>query len=465
MRTLTFDEVVKAMGGRALGRPPASNISSICTDSRELAAGDLFFALPGDRFDGHDFVDAVLKQGAIAAVVADVNRVPQQWHDGGRLISVNDVVDALGRLAAYHRSQTAAHVIGVVGSNGKTTTKALIHAVLSSRKRGRAAPKSFNNHIGVPVTLLSVQSSDEYVVVEIGTNHPGEVARLAQLAEPDIGVVTSIGEEHLEFFGDVSQVAREELSLLRHIRPRGFVVMQEDCRLHPGHAQRDDLKRVFFGAEPGADLRATDVSYASGRATFRVNGRFDYSLPAFGLHNVSNALAAVAVGLRFGLSHEDIAAALATAELPPMRQQRVTIGGITIINDAYNANPSSMKAAIAAFEHVQEPGRRVLILGDMRELGEHSVRCHEELGRTVGRSSAAVVVAIGAYSRTVIDGVTATAGGSKRAYWYPSVEAAGEGIGPVVQPGDVVLMKGSRGMRLERLLTVMEQASASPSPA
>jgi UDP-N-acetylmuramoyl-tripeptide--D-alanyl-D-alanine ligase len=457
MKTLTLEEVVTAVGGRPLGPPAVASVAAVSTDRRQVRAGELFFALRGPQHDGHDFVDAALSAGAVAAVVSDAGRVARRGQEAGRLICVRDTVEALGRLAAYHRGQIAAQVVAVAGSNGKTTTKGLIEHVLRTRRRGRAAPRSFNNEIGVPLTLLSAEASDEFLVVEIGTNHPGEVAALAQLARPDAGVVTSIGEEHLEFFGDLPRVADEEMSLLRGLRARGFAVVPFEYRAHPA-AQRADLTIVTFGPEPAADLRAGEARWDGGAQRFLVNGRFEYALPAMGAHNVGNALAAAAVGLRFGLTHEEIAAALATAPMPPMRLERRAYGAVTLINDAYNANPASMRAALATFERIPDGGRRVLILGDMRELGEAAARYHAELGRTAGRSSAAVIVAVGAQARTVADGATETAGPTKRIHWFPNLESAGPGLERLLEAGDLVLRKGSRAEGLERLIPFVERA-------
>jgi len=461
MKRLTFEEIVSAIGGKPDGKAPLPAVARVCTDTREIQPGDLFFALPGERFDGHDFVDAALSGGASAAVVSDARRAPARWRGSGRLIVVGDTVDALGRLAAFHRTQAAALVIGVVGSNGKTTTKELIRAVLSARKRGRAAIKSFNNQIGVPLTLLSVEAGDEFVVVEIGTNHPGEIASLAQIVRPDIGVVTSIGEEHLEFFGNVSKVAEEELSLLAHVRRRGFVVMQADCRKFAAGAMRDDLTVLTFGLDAASEVRATDVAFDGRVQRFKVNQRFEYELPAAGIHNVSNALAAIAVGMRLGMVHAEIAAALATATFPPMRLERREIGEVTLINDAYNANPASMRAALASLEQISARRRKVLVLGDMRELGTESGRYHEELGKAAGRSSAGVIVAVGAFARTLADGATSTAGAAKRIYWHPTVETAAAALEELIEPGDVVLLKGSRAVRLERIVPSIERAATA----
>jgi UDP-N-acetylmuramoyl-tripeptide--D-alanyl-D-alanine ligase len=222
---------------------------------------------------------------------------------------------------------------------------------------------------------------------------------------------------------------------------------------------------LTFGLDRSADLWAEELHREPGRQRFRVNGRFDYSLRAPGAHNVSNALAAVGVGLRLGLTHEEIAAALETATPPPMRLDVCAIGAVTLINDAYNANPASMRAALTTVEQLPIAGRRVLVLGDMRELGAASAHFHSELGRSAGRSSAEVILAVGAFARTVADGATSTAGAAKRIYWHPTLETAGPALEGIIRPGDVVLLKGSRAMRLERLISHIERAGMARSSA
>ncbi len=458
MRPLTLEEVTTAMSGRLLGEIAVPTISGVSTDSRTLSSGALFFAIVGQKLDGHAFVNEVLDRGAAAVVVSDLVPVAPPHRETGRVILVNDTTEALGRLAAWYRRQSAATVIAVVGSNGKTTTKDLIAAVLGRRRRGRAATGSFNNNIGVPLTLLSVEPSDEFVVVEIGTNHPGEVAALGRLVQPDMGVVTSIGEEHLEFFGDLETVAAEEFSLLTTLRGRGFVAVSEQAAGFLSGEGREKCPLLVYGFGADAALRATDVSFDGHGQRFKVNGRFEYYLPAPGSHNVGNALAAIAIGTRLRMEHDEMAEALAGARLPSMRMERAQVGSLTIINDAYNANPSSVRAALEVVNHLPTTGRKVLILGDMRELGDRAMACHQTIGREAGRSSAQVIITVGAFARVMADGATGTAGTTKRLYWFPTVEAAAERLGGLVEPGDIVLLKASRGVRLERLVEPLRQA-------
>ncbi len=471
MRPLTLQETANAMGGRIRGQIRRPCVRAISTDSRNVPAEALFFAIKGPNHDGHAFVNEALQKGAAAAVLSHISGVDPAALASGRIIEVQDTVAALGRLAAWYRRQFAAQVIAVLGSNGKTTVKNMIAAVLGSVMSGQSAPASFNNAIGVPLTLLSVEAADEFVVVEIGTNHPGEVAALAKIAGPDVAVVTSISEEHLEFLGDVAGVAQEEFSFLPFLEQRGFVAVSDQAAAHTPRRIRSagDERRanyapltwVTFGFDRAADLRACNVVQERARVRFSVNERFEYELSLLGTHNVSNALAAIAVGTRFRLSHSQIAAALANFKPPPMRLQRSQVGNLVVINDAYNANPSSMKAAFEAVGAIVGARRKVFILGDMRELGEAAARCHREVGVEAGRSTANSIISVGIYSRNIADGATATAGTSKRIYAYPNIESLSKKLPSLLEPGDLVLLKASRGVQLERIIPFIEKSPAA----
>ncbi|MCZ6681799.1 MAG: UDP-N-acetylmuramoyl-tripeptide--D-alanyl-D-alanine ligase [Planctomycetota bacterium] len=461
MKKLTFEEITTAMRGRPLGRKDVSTVSAVRTDSRDLVDGCLFFALSGPSRDGHEFVAEALRSGAAAAVVSDPDKIDRASLGNGRLIQVRDTLEALGRLASWYRSQIAAQVIAVVGSCGKTTTKDMIGAVLGSKRRGQAARASYNNAIGVPLTLLSVDAPDEFVVVEIGTNREGEVAALGRIARPNLAVITNIGEEHLEFLGDIEAVAKEELSLLSCMRERSFVAINHDARRFGSTRVMHGHSTLTFGTQDEADLRAEDLRADLDGQRFKLNGRFEYRVPLLGRHNAINALAAIAIGTRFRMSHREIAAGLETVKSPPMRLERSSLGAVTLINDAYNANPTSMRAAFDMMDELPSDVRKVFVLGDMRELGRQAERCHRAVGRDAGRSSAHLILTAGAYARVVADGAIGTAGTSKRIYSFPTVEALAEKIGALIGPGDAVLLKASRGVRLERLCAPIEEALRS----
>lgn len=464
MWVLTLEEVASAMGGRILGTPVVPTVSGVSTDTRKSVVGTLFFAIQGERFDGHAYVAPALENGAVAAVVSNLAGIDPSYQASGRLIHVNDTVDALNRLAGWYRRQIAATVIAVVGSNGKTTTKDFLGALLGTRRQGCWAQGSFNNSIGVPLTVLSVKPADEFVVLEIGTNHPGEVLALGRMVRPDMAVITSIGEEHLEFFGNVENVAAEEFSLLNTLKEHAFLAISEQAAQFAPPRSTARYTMLTYGFGDAADLRVGDVRNESRGHRFKINGKFDYFLPVLGSHNIVNALGAIAIGTRLRLSHEEMAEAMLHFRLPPMRMERTDGDHLTIINDAYNANPSSMRMAFEVMSRLPDPGRQVFILGDMRELGEQAAACHLAIGREAGRSTAQLIIAVGAYARTLADGAISTAGLSKRIYTFPTPEAVVEKINSLIECGDIVLLKASRGMRLEQLVEPLKQAIKNPPP-
>ncbi len=467
MRALTLHEITDAVRGRPSADLPDTRVDRVCTDSRAIEPGSLFFAIRGPRYDGHRFVASALDAGSAAAVVESLEDQPAALIQTGRLIVVESSVAALGRLAAWYRRTFAAQVIGVFGSNGKTTTKDLIGRVLSRRFSGRAARASFNNLIGVSLTLLSVQPSDAFVVAEIGTNHPGEIAALARMARPDYAVVTSIAEEHLEGFGDVDGVAAEEFSFLPLLTGRSIVAVSEQAAAYLPKRHNPAYRLLTYGFSEGVDLQATAPLASPEGQRFAINGRFEYRLPLIGRHNALNALAAIAIGTCFRMDHSEMAAALADAEAPPMRLARRKLSSLTLINDAYNANPGSMKAALESLDDLEaaEFGRRVVILGDMRELGAAAARCHEAVGRAAGQSCAHVIVAVGAYARHVADGAVQTAGLRKRIYAYPTLDGLARKLPDLLMPGDQVLLKASRGVGLERIVPTIEAIDRATAAA
>jgi len=491
MKTLTLEEVVTALEG-TIDRPmPFGSVSGVSIDSRKVLAGDLFVAIRGERFDGHLFVGEAFSAGAMAAVVRNDyepatpdrrgKRSVDRWADAV-LIRVEDTVRALGRLARYYRRSVidgSVAVVAVTGSNGKTTTKSMIAHVLGGRWKGRAAIKSFNNAIGVPLTLLSTEPSDEFVVCEVGTNAPGEIAALARLIEPEVAVITGVAEVHLEGLGSLEGVAAEKLSLLGELRPDGCAVVNADPEVVRWSLRHDrqwmPVKKVTFGKWPEADLRLTDLRSIPGDASgvrtplpglsFTVNDRFVYRLNTPGAHNAFNALAAIGVARRFGMDHDEIAARLESFELPPMRLHYERIGDLTLINDAYNANPSSVAAAVEVLLGTAAPGRRVFVLGDMRELGKVSEQRHRELAEHIGQSGIDLIIAIGDHARLVSRTAKAASGDRIATHGYASTALAGRRLVSHLRPNDTVLVKGSRALALERLVAAIRQWAARPEPS
>jgi UDP-N-acetylmuramoyl-tripeptide--D-alanyl-D-alanine ligase len=452
--TLMIQEVVRALGGSMSAPREPFGVRGVSTDTRTLQPGELFFALSGERFDGHAFVAEAFAKGACAAVVAQaaVRGAGPTALRRGPLIAVADPREALGRLAAYHRTALggATKVIAVTGSNGKTTTKSMIDHVLRSRLPGRAAPASFNNDVGVPLTLLSAETSDRYLVVEIGSSAPGEVARLASMAKPDIGVVTSIGYAHLEGFGGFAGVVREKLSLLDHIATGGLGVVNLDDLRAVEHAPLPDaLRMVTFGLDSPADVRVTSLQCRLEGAGFLINDRYLVRLPVPGAHNARNAAAAFAVARRMQMEPEQIIAALGDVQLPKLRLNLRRLSGVTLIEDCYNANPSSMAAGIEVLRGVKA-GRRVLVVGQMLELGAESAALHKRIGAYAARAGIDVVVSVGDEASSIVEGVR-SADPSVETHACASTDQACAEVPALLDRGDTVLVKGSRAMRLERV--------------
>ena len=420
----------------------------ICTDSRAAQAGDLFFALKGDKFDAHDFLDEVAGKGVAACVVACGKKFP-----AGAVIEVDDPRAALGRLAAKYRGLFNLPVIAVGGSNGKTTTKELLAAVLRQKFFTLASEASFNNVIGVPLTLLQLTMQHQAAVVEVGTNHPGELAPLVAMTQPKYGVITSIGREHLEFFGDVTGVAREEGVLAELLPVTGKLFVNGDSEWAAPIAKRTTAKVVRVGLNAGNCWRATAVRFDKRGMSFKVAApkpelAGEYWINLLGRHQVVNALFAIAVGAELGLSREEIQRGLAECQSPKMRLQLWEAGGVTVLDDCYNANADSMLVALQVLSELHCKGRRLAVLGDMAELGAHSNVAHAEVGKLAAELGVGQLLAVGKNAGVMAN--AARAAGLSRVMEFADVDTAADGLKKLVKAGDVVLLKASRAMRLER---------------
>jgi len=433
----------------------------VATDSRTASPGDLFFALRGENGDGHRFVAAAFAAGAAAAVVErgfDIASVP-----GRPLIVVEDARRALGALARHHRERFRGPVIAVAGSNGKTTTKEMIAAVLGERYSVLHTAGNFNNDIGVPLTLLRLSRGHEVAVVEIGTNHPGEIARLAAICAPTHGLITCIGREHLEFFGTVEGVAREEEALFTDLAARRgttALVNADDARVR--RAARGVPKRLAYGFRSrAAEVRGRKLRLdGEGRAhfEFRTPGARAWQAVQLwipGRHMATGALAAAAAGAALRVPPVRIARALARITAVPGRMETLTIAGVRVLNDAYNANPDSALAALEALAALRVPGRRIAVLGDMKELGSAASEGHEEIGRRAAALGIDYVLTVGELARRIH-----AAAGIPGAIHYEGRNALAEYLAELVTEGDAVLVKGSHAMRLEDIVTFLKERLA-----
>ncbi len=459
MDPIAPEEFVAAVKGHPQTPIPAPSITGVSIDSRTVKAGDAFFAVAGERFDGHDYIEQVVAADAAVVVVSRRDVAGQAQARGWPVVFVDDTVRALGRLAGWYRKTLPARLIAITGSNGKTTTKAILTAVLEKLGPVISAPKSFNNNIGVPLTLLSATHAHKYLVLEMGTNHPGEIAELAALARPDLAVITSIGHAHVEGLGGLDGIAREKTSLLEYVPTTGFAAVNTDEPIVLGYLRGFKSRLLRFGTSRDAELRAEEIESDGMTLRFKVNGRWPVMLNMAGRHNATNALAAWAIGTRLGMPPEQIVEALATACGPEMRLQRIVCGGVTVLNDAYNANPASMAAALRTLADttVGPAGRRVAVLADMLELGPLSQDLHADAGRLLTRLGCIdCLVAVGSQAGHLADAAVAEAPGLAVHRFEDASRAAGR-IAGLLRPGDVVLLKGSRGMRLEQLVKAIEQ--------
>ena len=453
-------------------RAHAAALTGIGIDSREDLAGRAFVAIKGDTHDGHDFLGAALESRAGLLIVErnlPIETLQLPPHVG--IFQVENTRKGLAKLAlAYRRVLRGTKVIAVTGSAGKTTTKRLIDGVLAGGgdMQGTASPKSFNNDIGLPLTILQARLSDKYLLVEIGTNAPGEIAQLSAIAEPDLAVITCIGRAHLQGLGSLEAIAKEKASILTHLQPDGVAILHADSPLLRNHFKLAK-HRVLFGESQDAELRLTNRgitravgSAAPNRFWFEINNRHRFNLALPGKHNAINAMAAVAVGRRMGLDDAQIALGLERVEPAAMRLTPQLIGPITLCNDAYNANPDSMIAALETFMEISaEAKRRVVVLGDMLELGAASPQLHREIGQHLvhldARTPIQHVIVIGDACAFLAAEVTRTWKNDRVSTYAAANEDAAGFIAKLLKPGDAVLLKGSRGMGLERLVPAIER--------
>jgi UDP-N-acetylmuramoyl-tripeptide--D-alanyl-D-alanine ligase len=475
----TLHDLAQATGGRIL---PASRIQDaaraalgrIVTDSRQVEPGDIFWALSGPNYDGACFVHEALRRRAQGVVASRIETVPED----GWILKVDDTQRALEQWARWKRRHFTGIVIAVTGSVGKTTTRQMIHCVLQGRLKGTASPRNYNNQWGLPLSMLAIEPQHDYAVLELGASHAGEIAVLADLCAPQVGVITQLGDAHLDGFGSRQGVAEAKAELLAALPASGHAVLADDSWLR-AVSSRCAAPITWIGGGPQCNLRALNVEYQQGRLEFHVAwgentapatggapgtpGRGSktpvrFSLPVWGRHHVNAALASVAVARMLGFDLEQIAASLANYQAVPMRCEVTEIRGATIINDTYNSNPTAMRAALELLRDFDAAGRRIVICGDMAELGAQSIALHWQMGKDIVQiGGAELVIACGQFARHVTAGARSTGLVRARAVPCDTIEDAMPYVGQAVLSGDIVLVKGSRVMAMERLVEALKQ--------
>ena len=456
---MTLAEVAGVVGGRIADADPDIVITSVCADSRDALPGSLFVAIVGERVDGHDYVDDARQRGAVVSLTSRPV--------GSPAVVVADPVTALGLLAGYViRRLPDTLVFGITGSSGKTTTKDMLAAVLSPHGETVAPRNSFNSEVGLPLTVLSCTTTTRYLVLEMGMRGHGHIAYLCEIAHPRITGLINVGSAHLELLGSREAIAEAKGEILAALPPDGVGVLHADNPLVMGQSSRTSARIVTFGESAGADVRARDVTLdAMARPSFVLDadGRsMPVALRVSGEHQVPNALAAIAMALAAGIDLADAIGSLEAYE--PVSKWRMEVreraDGVIVVNDAYNANPESMRAALKALAAMGEGRRTWAVLGEMKEIGPSSVEEHDAIGRLAVRLDIHRLVAVGEGARAVHLGASHEGSWGNESAWVPDADAAIALVGPELRPGDVVLVKASRSVGLDAVASALLEEGA-----
>jgi len=437
------------------------DFTGVSIDSRTTRPGDCFFAIAGENFDGHDYVADVFAKGAVCAVVSKDIKLADK-----PILKVADTIKALGDFAGEYRRRAGFKVIAITGSAGKTTTRQIAYQALSQRFRVYQSPKSFNNNIGLPLTLLGADPEHQIVIAELGSNHPGEIACLTGIAAPDIAVVINVHPAHLEGFGNLQTIIQEKLSISEGLTPDGVLIINADFDRLVNACRAKGAKFITFGKSDGADYQARNISYEASASRFTIDDTEVY-LPLAGPGNLENALAAWAVCSQFGLAIGDFAKAVKTLSPISMRAEMLQIGTLTVLNDCYNANPASMRNALDILAGLDPTGNRrlVFICGDMAELGQQTERLHTELGTSIAKANVGLLVAVGKFAKIAVEAAKTTAEYNSGSHEAKSLQikcfedtlSVCNNLHKFIKDYDIILVKGSRTAQLEMVVEKLKE--------
>lgn len=468
---LKISEILKAVKGKPVCWRKDVQIEGISIDSRTVKKGDCFIAVKGNNFDGHDFIPDVIRKGA-SCIIKDGRsfnyaqcglkcsgqalRQSSGQAEEAAVIEVDDTIKALGCIARYQRRKMNKPVIAVTGSAGKTTVKDMIFGVLSKRFNVLSNEGTKNNHIGVPLTLMRLMPEHDIAVLELGTNHPGEIEYLAKICEPNLGVITNVGPSHLEYFTDLTGVLKEKTSLLNNLKAPRIAVLNADDELLSKRIFKESNKQVLFGfgVKGKGDFCASGIKSACGKLSFYVNdSKKKITLNTLGTNNVNNALAAVAAARIMGLEYDDISSALSSFDFPLRRLNFIVLNKVNFIDDTYNSNPLSLKQALDALDSCNVRGRKIFVMGDMLELGCEKESYHSQAGQ-LAAGVCDVFITVGKLSNYAACAAKSCGLPDKAIFSCDSTSQARQILYNKVSPNekDVVLIKGSRGMRMEEIL-------------
>ena len=462
MTTWTLRQIIEATGGQLVRGQPDMSVRDISIDSRRLSPGEAFVAIHGKRLDGHHFLEDAAHHGAACLIVS---RIPASTNGAGSLpmVLVRDTTEALGDLARYHRRRLGVPVISITGSCGKTTTKELIAHLVGTPGTVLKTTGTQNNQIGVPLTLLRLTPQHQIAVVELGSNHPGEIGYLASIAEPDVTVITNVGPVHLEFFESLIGVLREKISLLDAVSPTGCAVLpgdQLDVCLEASQHLLPTVRLVTFGTSERCDIQAMDVQRAAEGMCLRLRDHLgQWAVPLVGYHNVENVLAALACAWAMGVPLSVAKERRASLETVPLRSQVVRCNGLTILIDCSNANPLSFARALETLRD-SEVRRKLAIVGDILELEEYAASAHQAIGRMAVQLGIDAVLAVGEYANDVVQGVREA--NSDKVTMYRTVQELIHELPSILQAGDGLLVKGSRRLNLEQVTDFLIQYYQGP---
>jgi UDP-N-acetylmuramoyl-tripeptide--D-alanyl-D-alanine ligase len=461
VRPFRFQDVLDCTGAAHRSGAADLEILGVSTDTRTLREGDLFLALSGPNFDGNRFAMRAIEAGAAALLLAG--------REGENLAEIPDEMPlalhpeprrAFGELGAWYRSTLTMPLIAITGSCGKTTTKNILGYLLGGRMRVVASPSSFNNDIGVPHTLLSAESDTQVLICELGSNNPGEIAALARLVRPTAGVVTNVGAVHLEGLGSLEGVVLEKGDLLSIVPPDGFCVLNADGPFFNELHARSSARVLSFSVEASAreksDLNATELHFHPGGTRFLLNER-EIESPLLGTHNVHNLLAALCVCLGLDIPLDVVIPRIGGLSVGPRRLERIELEGVTIFDDSYNSNPEALRAALQTFSRGEEAGRRVLVLGDMLELGALAAELHHRMGAEAAESGIDLLVLVGDLAKAAGSGASEKGFSSGALLHFSDADQAAEAVSQWARAGDSVLVKGSRGIGLEKVVEAFRE--------
>ena len=457
MKKITAEKLVEIINAKS----PLTNglstleVSGVSIDSRNIQAGECFFALKGENADGHDFIEEAFEKHASCAVIDK----PVDGKIGNLSLTVDNTIEALGNLARWYRRNINAKVVAITGSAGKTTTREIVFHILNKHFNCHSAKKSFNNAIGLPLTILGADEDCEVLILELGSNHPGEITYLSGICEPDIAMITNIYPAHLEGFGDIEGVLQEKTCIIDGLRDKGKLLINGDFENLVNHFKRLSYKFVTFGEGDDCDVRATNLKLEEISGSLTIDGQ-DIRVPLAGRANLSNTLTAWAICREFGISIADFAKCIASFNTVQMRVEVEKIGSAIVINDCYNANPASMANALDFLAQLGKAhsGRRlVFVCGPMLELGPESREFHRQLGEVIAQHGVALLLATGPDTDAVAEAAKETQSNNLQEYVFENTDSLCNNLERLVRCDDIILVKGSRVAKLEKAVSKLKE--------